>query len=224
MIGVHYQYILFDYDGCISDTVSPWAQAIKEAAAEFGLVLNGAQIREQFGQLGNAKYHGLSEALVPAYSKRVKELARGGVFAAKLHDDAYELLKYLNDDNRAVALVSTNSIGLTDILAQNGILQFFEIIISGNDVRQKKPDPEGINAALRILRCDDRSSAVMIGDSEHDLGAAKNARIDSILFYSGGTSSIYGPEELKELERSFSPKHTVRSHAELKSILSRSRC
>ena len=72
-----YQYILFDYDGCLADTVNCWAKAINKASVEFGLRLNEVQIRAQFGGLSKVRYAGLSEGRVPAYVDRVKALARG---------------------------------------------------------------------------------------------------------------------------------------------------
>ena len=124
-----------------------------------------------------------------------------------------------------MAVVSTNNLGLNNLLIGLNIRQFFEIVLAGEDVKEKKPSPEGIERALGFLRCTDRKEAVMIGDSEHDLGAAKNAGIDAILFYpTNALSSFYTPDNIRELEVLYKPKHTVRSHFELRGILCRSRC
>jgi HAD superfamily hydrolase (TIGR01549 family) len=220
-----YRYILFDYDGCLADTVNCWAKAINKASVEFGLRLNEVQIRAQFGGLGKVRYHGLSEERVPTYVDRVKALARGEVLTARLHDGAYELLLNLSEDGKRMAVVSNNNLGLNNLLIRLNIRQFFETVLAGEDVKEKKPSPEGIERALGFLRCTDRKEAIMIGDSEHDLGAAKNAGIDSILFYpTGALSSFYTPGNIKELEVLYKPKHTVRSHFELREILCRSRC
>ena len=132
-----YQYVLFDYDGCLADTVSPWVQAIRVAAAEFGLVLGSMQIREQFGELVRVREHGLREDLVPLYRDRVKELARSGVITARLHEGAYELLHGLSGEEKELAVVSTNSLGLNKLLTGNGVRQFFRVVLAGNDVREK---------------------------------------------------------------------------------------
>ena len=43
----------------------------------------------------------------------------------------------------------------------------------------------------------------MIGDSDKDLGAARNFGIDSILFYPDEHRKFYNLEKLKELEPTF---------------------
>jgi beta-phosphoglucomutase-like phosphatase (HAD superfamily) len=77
---VSYQHILFDYDGCLTDTISVWVATIKQVSAEFGLVLNDEQIAEQCGELSKVRNHGLDERLVLSYRNTVNERARPAVF------------------------------------------------------------------------------------------------------------------------------------------------
>ncbi len=57
-----------------------------------------------------------------------------------------------------------------------------EIVIS-EEVGAAKPDPKLLHAALERLGCEDKSLAVMMGDSATaDIPAATNAGIDSIFF------------------------------------------
>ena len=209
-----YQYCLFDYDGCLGDTLAPWLNAVKITAAEYGLVLDEIQIKEQFGTLSSVRNHGLDEKLAPSYAAKVKERARSAVFAAGLYEGAYELIHHLHSEGKDLAIISSNALELNKILAKNGIHSFFKAVICGTDVKKKKPHPEGIEKALGLLRCMDKRQAVMIGDSEHDLGAARNAGIDSILFYPEN-SFLCRLEELA----AYRPKHVVRSHAELERVL-----
>jgi pyrophosphatase PpaX len=59
-------------------------------------------------------------------------------------------------------------------LEKANILHLFEVIIGFEDVRQTKPDPEGINLALVKLQSRPEKT-LFVGDSLSDMLAAKNA-------------------------------------------------
>jgi phosphoglycolate phosphatase-like HAD superfamily hydrolase len=132
----------------------------------------------------------------------------------------YELLECLHGEGRDLGIVSANTLGLTDILVRNKIHPFFDVVVTGSDVAHKKPHREGIDMALQMLRGKNgnavrKENAVMVGDTAHDLGAARNAGIHSILFYPDNAFRLYRREELE----SYGPKHIVGSHSRLKEIL-----
>lgn len=52
--------------------------------------------------------------------------------------------------------------------------RFFDVLVSADDVKQGKPDPECVHKALTQLQ-KEPASAVMIGDSEHDVTAGRLA-------------------------------------------------
>jgi len=64
--------------------------------------------------------------------------------------------------------------GATIELKKTNILHLFGVIIGFEDVRQTKPDPEGINLALTRLQSRP-AETLFVGDSLADLLAAKNA-------------------------------------------------
>ena len=78
-----------------------------------------------------------------------------------------------------------------------------------------KPDPEGILSALEHLGVA-KEKAVMLGDTDKDLGAAKNAGIDSILFYPKIHQQFYERQEFE----AFEPAFVLESWNELASLLS----
>jgi len=87
-------------------------------------------------------------------------------------------------------------------------------MVTVEDVANHKPHAEPIERALELIG-GDPTSAVMIGDSDKDLGAARNAGIDSILFAPPDHDEIYDAEHLA----SFDPTHTCRSFADVRRVL-----
>lgn len=72
------------------------------------------------------------------------------------------------------------------------LTQYFDVILGMEDVKNQKPDPEGINKALEKTNC---VKGVMIGDNKSDILAGKNANIYTI----GVKWSPKGYQEMAEL-------------------------
>lgn len=64
---------------------------------------------------------------------------------------------------------------------------FFDIIIGGEDVKQAKPDPQGIKKALRRLHRR-KSETLYIGDSTVDAETAQAAKVDFVGVLNGMTT------------------------------------
>ncbi len=77
-------------------------------------------------------------------------------------------------------------------------------MIANEDTDKHKPDPEPLEKALQLLN-GTKQEAIMIGDSDKDIGAATNAGIDSILFYPSEHAKFYKLDELQALN----PTHIV---------------
>lgn len=210
----NYSVILFDNDGCLMNSIDPWINAIRRVSTDYGLNLNTKQIREQLSELLRVKEHGLPKEKAPEYRDRVISLARPSASSAPLYDGAKNVLANLKNSNKQLGVISSNQAGLMEILEKREILCYFDVVVTGNDVKNKKPDPEGIEFALKRLNAQ-RENAVMIGDSWHDIQAANNARIDSILYYPAHHSNYHDINELM----SYNPTHTVLSHLELGEML-----
>lgn len=60
-----------------------------------------------------------------------------------------------------------------------GLYDYFDTIVTVEDVKWPKPDPEGIRKALKELDSDAEGS-VMVGDSHYDIEAAHNAGIPAV--------------------------------------------
>ena len=63
-------------------------------------------------------------------------------------------------------------------LSKHGIKKFFEAVITREDVRKLKPDPEGVTLALRKISA---KEFCFVGDLIHDLRAAERAGGTTVL-------------------------------------------
>lgn len=87
-------------------------------------------------------------------------------------------------------------------LKRHHLLSQFEIILTGEDVKNHKPDPEIIEKALVALE-GNKGAAIIIGDSKSDLGAAHNAGIDPLLYFPMHNRLFYDEKILKSYNPTF---------------------
>ena len=90
-----------------------------------------------------------------------------------------------------VALVSN---GVSAIqrgrLSRSPILPLLDAIIISEEIGVSKPDPRMIDIALAALGCEDKSQAVLLGDSPTaDIPAAAGAGVDSVFLDHRGRGS-----------------------------------
>ena len=90
-----------------------------------------------------------------------------------------------------------------DLLKKIGIYDYFEYVAGHNTFDYCKPDPRHLTSVIEILDGNIKKS-LMIGDSETDANAAKEAGIPVILLEDGytekNTSEIYHNHLVKDFE------------------------
>ena len=91
-------------------------------------------------------------------------------------------------------------------LSKLALADYFDVVLSRNDVINLKPNPEGLNLAIEKLGiCKDRS--ILLGDSLDDVNAARNAGIRIMIITDG--------ENAKEDILAAQPDHMIQSYEEL---------
>jgi pyrophosphatase PpaX len=114
-------------------------------------------------------------------------------------EGVFETVQTLSQNGYKLAIVSTK---VRDVVIKGlkltNLDQFFDVIITLDEVENAKPDPEPINKALEALGSTPGES-VMVGDNHHDILAGKNAGT-----YSAGVAwSAKGREHLDQYEPDF---------------------
>ncbi len=210
----NYQYILFDFDGCLARTLDIWLNAYKETFAEENLYPSDREITTQvFGDWNGPKKFGAKDN--DQYTEKLLNRVNSNYPNAQLYANSVEILKYVKSLNKKMALITSSQLAMIDkALINNKIKNFFDTILTAEDVTKHKPDPEIILKALERLG-GRKEQTLVIGDSKSDLGAAKNAGVDSVLFYPKSHQLFYELEYLK----SFDPKYIIGNLTELKKII-----
>ncbi len=89
-----------------------------------------------------------------------------------------EMLNFLRKNNIKIALVTSKGREATDFALKLTKLDgLFDFVICADEVKNVKPDPEGVLLALNYLNIDNKDEVIYVGDSTYDYLTAKNAGI-----------------------------------------------
>lgn len=173
--------VLFDFDGTLADTLELSFYAFTSIFKKYdNRDVSTEQLIAMFGPTEDgiitenlAHKESIPEAIAEYY-----EIYRAG-HAAQVHssDDMHKLLHYLKSNRIQMGVITGKSRRAFDISVESlGMSDFFDIVITGDDVQKAKPDPEGIRIALAFLGVS-KDEAVFVGDSNADIKAGKAAEV-----------------------------------------------
>ncbi|MEE4197470.1 MAG: HAD-IA family hydrolase [Bacteroidales bacterium] len=203
-----YKSFLFDWDGCLADTLPIWFGGMKAGLAYFNvevpdnIIKKGFQGWEIFPELGVSD--------MDLFTEQVYKYVNKNLCNIQLNEGVIEILDMLKEKEIKFAIVTTTEKEkIYPVLERFNLPDFFNVIIDRNDVKKLKPDCEAIDKALETIR-GDKALTAMVGDSEVDIKAGKNAGISTIWF---------SPKDNKEFHWHFNdrvmPDYTIGNFYEL---------
>ncbi|HWZ66180.1 MAG TPA: HAD family hydrolase [Patescibacteria group bacterium] len=197
-----YQYILLDWDGNLAKTLDIWLDAFRSVLEVRGFHKSDEEIAATFGGFTRiVSGWGIDD--VDVAMDEADRLAKQKLPQVALYPDALEVLQSLHLSGKELALITSSSHeNVQHLLHAHNIADLFKVVIASDDIVNHKPHPEALQKALDQLG-GTKDQAIMIGDSDKDLGAAKNMGIDSILFYPAEHKKFYDFEKLKELRPTY---------------------
>jgi HAD superfamily hydrolase (TIGR01509 family) len=192
---------LFDLDGTLVDSVYQHVLAWREALERSGISLAVWRIHRRIGMSGglfvNALLRETGQASVPREQAERARQYHAEAYA-RLVDQvrplpgARELLAYLGEAGVPWAIATSGWMeSARPALEMLGVDLARAAVVTRDQVRYAKPDPDLFLAAARTLGVDIGVS-VVVGDSVWDLLAAQRARALGVGLLSGG----YGEDEL----------------------------
>lgn len=129
----------------------------------------------------------------------------------KSNEEINNLLKELKTSGIKLAIFTGKARRSLDIsLKSLHMNELFDVIITGDDVMNVKPHPEGLLKALTLLEID-RSEAIFIGDSDADIYAGLKAEVYTI--------GVQWLPDYQTLEFSTSPKSIFKNVSEFKDFI-----
>ncbi len=209
--------ILFDLDGTLVDTAPDLMRAHNHVMNKFGyptksteeirnLVGQGAgamlgrsiwgQAKKEFGKVQDEK---IKKEMVKEF---VDYYGNNIVKESKLIDGVEDFLIWSKENKISMGVCTNKQEHLAiDLLKKIGIYEFFEYVAGHNTFDYCKPDPRHLTSVVEILD-GDLKKTLMIGDSETDANAAKEAGIPVILLEDGytekNTTEIYHNHLIKD--------------------------
>lgn len=193
--------ILFDLDGTLLDTNELIVTSYLHTFEQF---FPGRFKREDVMPFLGPPLYDAFKSVDPDKAEEMVKIYRD--FNMEKHDllvrefeGVFETIRTLHENDMKMAIVSTK-IRKTVVkgLKLTGLDQFFDVIITLDDVEKAKPDPEPLLKALGALESEPRE-AIMIGDNYHDILGGKNAGT----FTCGVAWSLKGKDYLEQFDPDF---------------------
>ena len=194
--------ILFDLDGTLVDTAPDLMHAHNHVMKKFGYPTKSTQeIRNLVGQgagamLGRSIWGQAKKEFSKVQDEIVKKemvkdfvdfYGKNIVNESTLINGVKDFLIWAKEKKISMAVCTNKQEHLAvDLLKKIGIYDFFEYVAGHNTFDYCKPDPRHLTSVIEILDGDIKRS-LMIGDSETDANAAKEAGIPVILLEDGYT-------------------------------------
>ena len=183
--------IMIDVDGTLVDSVPDLAYCIDEMMQKLGLqkwgetkvrhwVGNGIPKLVERALTGELEGRSIKEVFDIAYPIFLDLYEDNTAQRSYLYDGVREGLDYLKSQRYQLGCVTNKSEQFTHpLLKALGIFNDFKIIISGDTLAKRKPDP------MPLLYCAERfnlkpEECLMLGDSVSDVKAARAAGFDII--------------------------------------------
>ncbi len=204
--------VLFDFDGILVDSEPMHYRAFTEVLDPLGMgfpwkeyveTYMGFDDRDAFREAFRAKGIDLDEAnlakLVAAKSEAFLRGLRDGVTACP---GAVSMIESLHAAGRPLALCSgALRSDIDPILAQLGVARCFDVLVSADDVRRSKPDPESY--ALAFAKLSERyvplltapGKSIAVEDTPAGIRSAKGAGLRVL-----AVTNSYGAGELAEAD------------------------
>ena len=175
------RFVLFDFDGVIADTEESNAAYLQRALRHYGVTLSEEERRSLPGIHDPSR---LERFLLRADRPVTLETFRD---YRKSLGNTYEngqlepmpgvgtVLEGLRKKGISTALVSSTSTHLIEAgLRRLGLMSYFDVVICGDMVHNRKPDPEPYRKAMEYLGADPRE-CLIIEDSPAGIQAGKAA-------------------------------------------------
>ena len=168
--------ILFDFDGTLLDSFRAHYRAYEKMFARYGILIDPQSFVKRYVPDWQSTYRAFG--LAEEHWKDANALWRevNSREEAPLRDACMSVLAALQPHWR-LGMVSSGSHGrVWDDLRRTGLDAHMEVVVTGNDVTERKPSPEGILQALDKLGVA-ASHAVYVGDTPIDHQTALAAKV-----------------------------------------------
>lgn len=177
--------VIFDMDGVITDTVPIHFKAWKKMFEKYGYYFDFQVYKEKVD--GKPRLDGIASVATDAKKDELTKMAdeKQRYFLDFVKKEPPEVFKDTMDlilllkENKIKIAVASSSKNTKFILEKIGIINLFDVIVTGNDFKKGKPDPEIFLLAAKKLSVNNKN-CVVIEDSIEGINAGINAGMKTI--------------------------------------------
>ncbi|HBG28057.1 MAG: hypothetical protein A2Y10_20035 [Planctomycetes bacterium GWF2_41_51] len=203
--------VIFDFDGVISDSEPSHFIATNKVLEQFGITIDrndyysqflgytDTQMFEAIKKSFNTDFHNiLIQTLIEQKAFFFEEIIRQ---ADHLIKGIPQFIKMLKTAGIKIGIYSGASRDDIELMLENsGFADYFDVIVTAEDVEKGKPDPQGYLMAMQNINKKFNSQilpneCVVIEDSHWGISAAKNAGMRII-----GVTNSYPANELEDAD------------------------
>ncbi|MBA2849666.1 HAD family phosphatase [Thermosulfuriphilus ammonigenes] len=210
------EFIIFDMDGVVVDSMPYHVRAWKEAFAEFGLNIPEKLLYLHEGaiELSSARRLFAHQGVEPTETWFMKVLSRQQeIFARKFrhlvrpYPEVPDLLRELQKEGRRLALVTSSHLRVLEEILPLSLRDIFDFILTGDMVTRRKPHPEPYLRALEFLKAQ-KEMAAAVENAPAGIQSAKAAGLTCL-----GLTTTLEPEHLSAADL------IISDHQQLKEVL-----
>ena len=204
--------VIFDFDGVITDSEILHLRAFNQSLAQYGIEITKNDYYTMYLGFNDTDCYKLliEKGLLKMDEQQINTLMiqKKQIFEqlakaeGKMIEGVRDFLKMLEQNNIPMAICSGSLLTEVEMVLEDARLRhLFEVIVSGEQVKKGKPDPEGFLLSLQRLN-ENRENpitanqCVVIEDSHWGLEAAKAAGMHTI-----AVTNSYDAEQLGMAEK-----------------------
>lgn len=178
--------VIFDFDGLILDTETAWYEAYKETMVFINLICLSnilLNVSEQIilNFISSSKKNWGKVVILKKLKPEQKSLHKVKMKTSQAREGVKDYLEEAENFGYKIALASSSTKEwVTHYLGELGLLNYFEVIITGDDVDKVKPAPDLYLKAIEVLNIHS-TEAVAFEDSLNGLQSALNAGLKCVI-------------------------------------------
>ena len=196
-----YDYVIFDFDGTVTDTGEGILKSLQYSFEQMGdPVPDLSDLKKFIGppiHYSFVTFYGVKEDDVGKYIEKYRERYRKiGIYECCLYDGMLDTLKTLKENGVKIGIASSKPISLIyDVMNYLKITELFDAVVGTQfDDSNHSGKKDLVLQSMAELGADDKSRVLMVGDRYFDIDGAAGAGVDSC-----GVLFGYGNEqEFKE--------------------------
>ena len=169
--------VLFDLDGTLVDSFEAWFHTFNDGLKHFSLrTLSRIEFAKDFGAPieNDIKKHFIGKTIEEVKNMHNSNFMKWKNYV-KLNQQSKTILKNLKRREIKLGLISNSTKFIINaILKHYKIKNYFEVIITLDDVKRRKPAPDMILKACKMLKVKPENT-ILVGDTKNDMIAGRRA-------------------------------------------------